>query len=203
MNRARICWVLRVREEACSLDVVVLANDEVVGCWVVSGSSTKTLSSFGKVYQKEKWEEMEGWGSKLQRCWKALSRSCLSGELLFSAIFLPSFLPSSIARSDGGKEMGMYIGLKGVLLKYPLVFWMFLLETCSLPYARASQQLTDMDILAFIVAFARGGILDRKMAKTNRQFIAMEPQSQETKLHLRLRYLIFKTYGYRKPRLYL
>ncbi|CAL9018884.1 unnamed protein product [Prunus brigantina] len=31
MNRARICWVLQVREEACSLDVVVLANDEVVG----------------------------------------------------------------------------------------------------------------------------------------------------------------------------
>ncbi|CAL9024411.1 unnamed protein product [Prunus brigantina] len=49
-----------VREEACSLDVVVLANDEVVGCWAVFGSSTKTLSSFGKVYQKGKWEEMEG-----------------------------------------------------------------------------------------------------------------------------------------------
>ncbi|CAL9013072.1 unnamed protein product [Prunus brigantina] len=31
MNRARICWVLQVREEACYLDVVVLANDEVVG----------------------------------------------------------------------------------------------------------------------------------------------------------------------------
>ena len=31
MNRARICWVLQVREEACSLDVVVLASDEVVG----------------------------------------------------------------------------------------------------------------------------------------------------------------------------
>ncbi|CAL2260066.1 unnamed protein product [Prunus armeniaca] len=31
MNRAQICWVLQVREETCSLDVVVLANDEVVG----------------------------------------------------------------------------------------------------------------------------------------------------------------------------
>ncbi|CAL2259045.1 unnamed protein product [Prunus armeniaca] len=30
MNRARICWVLQVREEACYLDVVVLADDEVV-----------------------------------------------------------------------------------------------------------------------------------------------------------------------------
>ncbi|KAI5325289.1 hypothetical protein L3X38_034363 [Prunus dulcis] len=68
------------------------------------------------------------------------SYSCLSGELLFSAIFLPSFLPYSMARSDEGKEMGMYTGLKGVLLKYPLIFSNGLRWVCLWPCPGDSQK---------------------------------------------------------------
>ncbi|CAL9023192.1 unnamed protein product [Prunus brigantina] len=61
MNRAQICWVLQVREETCSLDVVVLASDEVVS---VLGSFRQldeklcqTLEKFTKRENGERWKD--------------------------------------------------------------------------------------------------------------------------------------------------
>ncbi|CAL2260063.1 unnamed protein product [Prunus armeniaca] len=52
VNRARICWVFQVREEACYLDVVVLANDEAVGVlgsfWQLDENCVKLWKSLPK-----------------------------------------------------------------------------------------------------------------------------------------------------------
>ncbi|CAL8080879.1 unnamed protein product [Prunus armeniaca] len=47
---------------------------------------------------------------------RPLSRSCFSGKLPFPAISSLSFFPFSMARSDGGRNWGMYAGSKSASL---------------------------------------------------------------------------------------
>jgi hypothetical protein len=49
--------------------------------------------------------------------------------------------------------MGIHAGSKGVLLKYPLVFWMACVGICLWPCAGGSQQPTHMGSFGFVVCF--------------------------------------------------
>ncbi|PQQ11749.1 hypothetical protein Pyn_02613 [Prunus yedoensis var. nudiflora] len=51
------------------------------------------------------------------------------------------------------KEIGKGAGLKGVLLKYPLVLWMACVGICLWPCAGGSQQSTHMGTFGFVVVF--------------------------------------------------
>ncbi|PQQ15712.1 hypothetical protein Pyn_33132 [Prunus yedoensis var. nudiflora] len=58
-----------------------------------------------------------------------------------------------MARYDEGKEMGMHAGLNGVLLKYPLVFWMACVGNCLWPCAGDSQQPAYIGSFGFCWGF--------------------------------------------------